>query len=366
MFFTIDTRDLQDGVTAVARALAPKPMTSSLEGIHAVSDGNTLTMTGSDGQLTIHWTGEASVAEQGDIILPGKILAELVRKLPSATVAIKTDSTSVSIVSGKSRSRMSTISGTYPDEHQPTDPAVTTTTASVLRDLITHCQSCISTLETRPILTGALLTASDETGLTMVALDGFRLALKTIHQQTGATPARAVIPRKALQELARILPSDDSIVTISIGGGIARFTCDNIQLSTTLLSGEYVDYQKLLPTSYATSIRTDRTQLQDAIDRAGLMAKAAGQNGLIRFDISGDILSISSQAEAGSVSEQVDILHQGNDIKIAFNVSYISDAIRSAPGDTVTLNFNTPSTPVTITPEEGHDWMYLVLPVRIF
>ena len=365
MFFTIDTRDLQDGVTAVTRALAPKPMTSALEGIHAVSDGNTITLTGSDGQLTIHWTGEASVAEQGDIILPGKILAELVRKLPGATVAIKTDSTSVSIVSGKSRSRMSTISGTYPDEHQPTDPAVITTTASVLRDLIAHCQSCISTLETRPILTGALLTASDDTGLTMVALDGFRLALKTIRQQTGATPARAVIPRKALQELARILPSDDSNVTISIGGGIARFTCDIIQLSTTLLSGEYVDYQKLLPTSYAASIRTDRAQLQDAIDRAGLMAKA-GQNGLIRFDISGDILSISSQAEAGSVSEQIDILHHGNDIKIAFNVAYISDAIRSAPGDAVTLNFNTPSTPVTITPEEGHDWMYLVLPVRTF
>lgn len=366
MNFTISTRDLQDGISTVTRALAAKPFKPAFEGIHAEASGNRITFTCSDGQMTARWTGQASIQEQGSAILPRKLLAELVRRLPDTDVSFRTDKTAVIITYGKARSRLSLIAGEFPDEPAPDSAVSMCMPAAKLKDLISRVQSCIAQDSTRLILTGALLEITPGT-VHMVALDGFRLAEASYAQDTSFEkyPVRAVIPGKALSEIARILPSSDSPVDITFSRGLIRIDCENVRFSSTLLSGEYIDYQKLVPTSFTTTVRVYRDQLQDAIARASLLAKD-GKNNTVRLVAQDSSLSVSAQSDTGSTDETLDCIHHGGPITIAFNASYISEAVRNAPDEFVTLNFNSPTSPVILTPDDGSDWMYLVLPVRVF
>ena len=130
-----------------------------------------------------------------------------------------------------------------------------------------------------------------------------------------------------------------------------------------LLEGDYIKYRQLLPPSYAISVRLDRDQLSDCIDRASLMARE-GKSNLLKFSIRQDKLAITSNSEMGDVYEEMDVQTTGKDIDIAFNVRYISEAVRSIDETQFLLNLNSNISPCVLVPTEGEDFLYLVLPVR--
>lgn len=363
MKFSGNTQEIMEGLSAVTHALSAKPAKPVFDGVHVQCDGTTLSLTCSDGTMSIRWTGSATVAEPGEAIIKGKLFADLMRKLSSTTAKITADERAATITYNKSRSQLAVIAGTYPEMREITNPAVFTIPAMVLKDMITHILPAIAVENPRIILTGGVLDVTPE-GITVVSLDGFRLALKRYSHNTGISGnVRAIIPRKTLLEMSRILPSSDDPVTIHLGQDAIRADIGSTTITSTLLSGEYVDYHKIIPTTFSTRIRADVRSLGDTLDRVSMFARE-GKTNLVQFGIHDNTLAVSSQSDTSNIAEELDCDQEGNNLAISFNSSYISDAIRTVPDDYISMNFNSSSAPVVISPVNNTDWLFLILPVR--
>ena len=163
----------------------------------------------------------------------------------------------------------------------------------------------------------------------------------------------------------KILPDDDAFCSLLIDKGRMQCTFGNIRLSSVLLAGEYIDYRRILPSDFKTEALASKTNVQDAIERASLMARE-GKNNLIKMSFRDDILKISSNAELGDVEEEMETSLNGDPIDIAFNARYITDVIRNVPDEDLCMKFNSNVSPCVVVPQRGDDYLYLILPVRVF
>ena len=344
MIFTMNSQDLLEGLNTVTRALSARSPKQILEGILISAEDNRVKMTCSDGSLVIECTNAASIQEEGQTVLPGKLFTELIRKMPVGNA----------------------------DEYPEIQGLETGSTVKIpqnrLRDMISRVVFAIATDESRQILTGSLLEVS-RSEARLVALDGFRLAMQKLFQPfelpEGVEVVRAIIPGKVLNELSRILPDDDAFCTMLFDRNRMQCTFGNIRLTSGLLAGEYIDYRRILPSDFKTEARANRISVQDAIDRASLMARE-GKNNLIKMSFHDDILKITSNAELGDVEEEMDASLNGDPIDIAFNARYITDVIRNVSDDNLCMKFNSNISPCVVVPESGDDFVYLILPVRVF
>lgn len=360
MKFSGNTQEIMDGISIVTRALTAKPPLAVYEGIHVSCDNDTLSLSCSDGQFSINWHGSANTSESGSAIIQGKLFAELLRRLSGTATTITADDKSASVTCGRSRSRLAVISGTFP-QHADTSGTAITVPASTLKDLVSHVLDCVATDSSRLILTGALLEIANGE-ISMVSLDGFRLARIRRQLPAASDPASAIIPRKTLSALANLLPASDDPTTITITDSAIAFAFGPTTVTSTILKGEFVDYSRIIPQHFTTSIRVSKSSLLDAISRATIVARN-GKNNLIRFDLRDNNLSVSSRSELGDTEDSIDCDQQGNNLSISFNSAYILDAIRNSPDDTLSISFNSPASPAVISPA-ANDWLFLVLPVR--
>lgn len=370
MLLTMNAQDLLDGLNTVTRALSARPAKQILEGVLVDANSDGITLTCSDGSLSIECLLTGDVKEPGRVVLPGKLFAELVRKLPGGTVTIKVnDNHSASIRCMNSKSN---LAGMNPIEYPEMAEVNAGTTVKIpqnkLREMISRVVFAIATDESRQILTGCLLEVTRDEAR-MVALDGFRLAMQKVFQPFDL-PAdqeclKAVIPGRVLNELSKILLEEEEFCSLLIDKTRMQATFGNTRLSTVLLAGEYIDYRKILPPSFKTQAKADRTQVQNAIDRASLMARE-GKNNLVRMSFNQGTLSITSNAELGDVLEEMDATLQGDPIDIAFNAKYITDVIRNITDDELCMKFNSNVSPCVVCPQQGEQFLYLILPVRVF
>ena len=370
MKFSMNTQDLLEGLNIVTRALAARPAKQILDGVLIVSEENRIHLTCSDGSLSIEYTNAADVSEEGQAVLPGKIFTELIRKMPGGMVEISVQNQrQAQIRCQKTKSNLSVMNADeYPEIASLRTGNMVKIPQNRLKDMISHVVYAIATDESRQILTGCLLEVSRNEAR-MVALDGFRLAMQKIFQPFDLPEnmefIKAIIPGKVLNEMSRILPDDDSFCSILLDHGRMQCNFANIQLSTVLLAGEFIDYRRILPTSFATKARANRAAVQDAIDRASLMARE-GKNNLIRMSFRPGTLTITSNAEMGDVEEVVEADLEGENIDIAFNAKYIIDVIRNDNEENLYMSFNSNVSPCVVTPESGDSFLYLILPVRVF
>ena len=370
MQFTMNAQDLLDGLNTVTRALAARPAKQILEGVLLEADEHGITLTCSDGTLTIETILNANVVEPGRTVLPGRLFTELVRKLPGGTVTIKVgDNHAASIQCMSSKSNLAGMNPVeYPEMAEVESGSVVKIPQNKLKEMISRVVFAIATDESRQILTGCLMEVSrDEARL--VALDGFRLAIQKVFQPfdipDGQDVIKAVIPGRVLSELSRILLDEDDFCTMTMDKTRMQATFGNTKLSAVLLAGEYIDYRKILPPSFKTQAKANREQVQDAIDRASLMARE-GKNNLVRLSFTDGSLSITSNAELGDVHEELEAILTGDPIDIAFNAKYITDVIRNITDEELCMKFNSNVSPCVVTPQEGDQYLYLILPVRVF
>ena len=370
MILSMNSQDLLEGLNIVTRALSPRPAKQILEGVLISAEDNRVLMTCSDGSLSIEYTNTASVQEEGQTVLPGRIFTEMIRKMPQGMVTItEQDHRSATIRCMKNRSSLAVMN---PAEYPEITPMKTGATVKIqqnkLKDMISHVAFAVATDESRQILTGSLLEVN-RSEARLVALDGFRLAMYKLFQPfelaDGLDVVKAVIPGKVLNELTKILPDDDAFCSLLIDKGRMQCVFGNIRLTTVLLAGEYIDYRRILPSDFKTEALTDKTSVQDAIDRASLMARE-GKNNLIKMSVREDTLKISSNAELGDVEEETEASLNGEPVDIAFNARYITDVIRNVPDEKLFMKFNSSVSPCVVIPQSGDDYLYLILPVRVF
>ena len=365
MRFTCDTNELNASLSIVSRALAirsPKPI---LEGILFESCDEGLRLTCTDLALGIETTIPASFAEEGRVVLPGKLLCEVVRKLPSGTAEFSiSDRLQTTIRCASSRTTITGMNPVeYPELPQVEGPSFTMS-QGVLRDMVGRTIFAIAVDESRPILTGCLMEIG-KSEMRVVALDGFRLALRSEPIDGPDKEVSAVVGGRVLGDIAKILSDTEEPVSLCFSRSHLQLNLGNTHIVARLLEGEFIRYRQILPEEWQSRVTVSRSELSSAIDRASLIARE-GKNNLVCFKIDGETLDVTSNSEMGDVEEKIGVTTEGKDITIAFNVRYITDVLKALSDEEVVMRFNSNVSPCVICPTQGERYLYLVLPVRVF
>lgn len=365
MRFSCDTSDLNSCLSVVSRALAvrsPKPI---LEGILFESCEQGLKLTCTDLALGIETIIPATFIEEGRAVLPGKLLCEIVRKLPGGLCDISISERMQATI--RCASIRTTITGFDPVEY-PELPQVSgssfTMPQNTLRDMIGRTLFAIAVDESRPILTGCLMEIG-KAEMRVVALDGFRLAMRKENIEGPDADVAAVVGGKVLGDIAKILSDTDEEVTLCFSRSHVQLNIGQTHIVARLLEGEFIRYRQILPQEWQTRVAVRRSDLGSAIDRASLIARE-GKSNLVCFKIDGDTLTVTSNSENGDMEEKMDVTTEGKDLTIAFNVRYITDVLKALSDDEVFMRFNSNVSPCVVCPTEGDSYLYLVLPVRVF
>lgn len=366
MRFTCASSDLMNGLSIATRALATRSTFPILEGVLMESCDEGLRLTCTDSVISIVTAIPATIEEEGRVVVPGRLFSEVVRKLPAGEVfGSVADNFSTTLKCMGSRT---TLAGQSADNF-PELPKVNAENSvelpqTLLRDMIRQTSFAISTDESRMILTGSLLEIGGGE-VRLVALDGFRLAIRLERISPDVPEINAVIPGKVLAEVAKIIgDEEEEMVRLVIGGNQLMVSVQSTRVYAQLIEGEYIKYRQIMPKEWKTRIKVERAEMEKCIDRASLMARE-GKNNLVKFRIEEQRLIITSNSELGDVYEELPIESEGDDLEIAFNVKYVSDVVRTVEDEFVYMRFITNVSPCVICPIEGDAFTYLVLPVRL-
>jgi DNA polymerase-3 subunit beta len=203
--------------------------------------------------------------------------------------------------------------------------------------------------------------------MSVVAVDGYRISLRNAVVEDISENIKVVVPANALTEVARLSPgSDDYMIPVCFSDRFIRFELETCIVVSNVLNGEYINYKKSLSaeSEATTKIVVDRNELLHSLDCACLVAVESGKRIPVKFVISSGALSITSNTEKGTVSDEIAITCEGKDLTIAFNPRYLIDALKAIEDSTVSFHFTSPTSPCVIRPVEDGNYKYLILPLR--
>ncbi len=358
--------DLISALNAAGRAAAPRSTKQILECVHVRAKTGILTLTCTDLQMGIEVAIPAQVKDEGQFLLPVRLLTEIVRKLPDEEMTIDVRENYSAVI--RSHGSRTTIQGLNADEFpklpEIEDSKTVLVGQKLLRDMIRQTVFAVAVEESRPILMGCLVQTEGDR-ISVVALDGFRLAVRKGALAAQAAAISAVVPGKYMSEIVRLLSDDEGEIAVGFGKTHMSIDLASVRVLVRLMDGEYVQYQKLIPQENKMTALVGVSEFTDCVDRASLMARE-GKSNLVRFHFEDGTMQITSNSEMGDVFEEMGIEWQGEDLDIAFNVRYTSDVLRNIDEEKMLMRFNTPVSPCVIVPEEGDSFLYLLLPVRIY
>lgn len=363
MRIVCEKNELQRSVNIVNKAVAVKSPVYLLEGILLKTENNKITLFGSDGTLSIKCCTDAKVQEQGEIVLPARLFSEVLAKFEDCEISMYTEGNNMVMECGHS---ITTLCYMEADQYPEFPVCNTKKGVSMLSgNLISMIDQTVfasSASEDKPILTGLLLELG-ESNINMVALDGYRLAITKENVQSGIEYTEVVVPSKSMREVARIIPDDETVVRLYAGERMLNISCDDIEIATRVLQGDYVKYKNILPTDYSTRFTINKKNLQNSLERASILARQSKTN-LVHLQIDGSVLTITSDSEVGKAREQVDISLVGKNLDISFNARYLLDVLKEVEDEEIVFDLNTSISPCVIHPLQGDRYLYLVLPVK--
>ena len=367
MKFSCEKALLQAAISVTSRAVSPKSSIPALEGI-LVEAGTQLRLTGYNLETGIRTVVPAEIREEGSLVLSARLFGEIIRKLPDDVVVFSSQNYTVNIKCGMSEFNiLATDAEEFPElptvEYQNT----LTLSQSALRSMISQTIFAVSDNESRPIHTGALFEADQEGVLTMVAVDGYRLALRRekAASKEGAPEFSFVVPGSALSEVEKICADVDEPATVVQGARHVMFKVGDTMLISRRLEGEFLAYRQAIPRNNPISILGDRRQLMASIDRVSLIITEK-QKSPLHCTFGKGVLDIRTTTAIGNAYDQCPIQGDGEGLEIGFNNKYLMDALKNAPADQVKLELNTAISPCVIVPADGEEnFVYMVLPVRL-
>lgn len=379
MKFTIQREQLIDSVQDVMKAVSSRTTIPILSGIKVEVNEEGIRLTGSDSDISIESFIPAEEngivyvenIEPGSIVLQAKYFPEIVRKLPEKTVEIETEGhLKVTIRSGGSEFH---LNGQDAEEY-PELPKLHTDESfempiDLLKNLIRQTVFAVSTVETRPVLTGVNMKLENGE-LSFIATDSHRLALRKIPLEgaSSLTLSNVVIPGKSLNELNKILEDNQESIEISVSGNQILFRTRHLYFLSRLLDGNYPETSRLIPEQSKTIVFSRAKELLQSIDRASLLAKES-RNNVVRLQTQQENhLEVSSNSpEVGQVMEGItaDSI-EGEELKISFSAKYMMDALKAIESEKVKIEFTGAMRPFIIRSVESDDILQLILPVRTY
>lgn len=367
MRFTCEKALLQNAITTTGRAVAVKTSIPALDGI-LIEALSFLRLTGYNLETGIQSMVDADIQEQGTLVLSARLLGEIVRKLPDEPVTVSSQGLTVKLDCGQSHYTLQAID---PDEF-PELPQVEGDNEIVmaqgdLKKMISQTIFAVSSQDIRPIHTGSLFEVEGDT-LTMVSLDGFRLALRREKYQKnlGEEHYSFVVPAFALNEVEKICGETDDPITVTQGPAHVLFTVGQTIVVCRRLEGEFLNYKQSIPRENKIKVVGATRDLLASIGRVSLILSDKLKNPL-RCTFRENQLFITTKSAIGDASDLCPLEGDGGGLEIGFDNRYLSDALRFAPADRVRMELNTPVSPCVILPTEDGDnsFLYLVLPVRL-
>lgn len=366
MKFSCEKALLQTAISTTSRAVSPKSSIPALEGI-LLEAGSDLRLTGYNLETGIRTIVPADIREEGTLVLGARLFGEIVRKLPDDIVTFQAENYMVNIKCGMSEFN---ILGTDPEEF-PELPTVEYQNSlilpqSKLKAMISQTLFAVSDNESRPIHTGSLFEVDSE-GLTIVSVDGYRLALRheSIDKKEGAETFSFVVPGAALSEVEKICSDVDEPASVTQGARHVMFKVGDTMLVSRRLEGEFLAYRQAIPRNNTIHVEGDTRALLSSIDRVSLIISDKLKSPL-RCVFDSNLLKISTKTAIGDAYDECPLSGDGGGLEIGFNNKYLMDALKAAPADKVRLELTTGVSPCVILPTEGEEnFLYMVLPVRL-
>jgi DNA polymerase-3 subunit beta len=316
--------------------------------------------------------GAAGIVErQGSVLLPGRLVVDILRALDGETVSIEyqADKGQAELVSGQARFAVKTLPvEDFPRLPDAPGPDAMKVPAQAFARAIERVARAASRDETRPVLTGILVSVAGEE-LRMVATDSYRLSVREAPLEASVTGEfEANVPARALQELSRLI-SDSSVDEISaaVQDNQIVFATEEATLSSRMIEGQFPNYQQLLPESYEHEVTLSRPELLGAVRRIGLMAQ---RNAPLRVKLEDGSMAISAQTpDVGEAAETLPVPYNADPLEIGFNPQFLQDGLEAAESEEFTLKLISPLRPGLIEAGDGDGdggrFLYLIMPVRL-
>ncbi len=366
MKFICDKANLLEAINTVQKAVSPKSTLPILEGILLECSGTSLVLTGNDLEIGIRYEVMASVSEPGSVVLNSRMFGDIVRKLPDAPVLVESDENNITTI--KCVNVDFSISGLMASEFPKITEVEKNDAVQIennkLKKMIKQTIFAVSIRENKPVLTGALFEI-ENSKFTMVASDGYRLAIRNETIKNESAAVNAIVPGKTLNELLKIIKDDDNLVNIYFTDKHVLFDFDMFTVTSRLRDGEYIKYKSAIPGEYNIEINADVSSFCDSIDRAALIINAESAKSPLKLDIRDDNITISCSSHMGKVSDIINVDSSGGELVIGFNHRYLWDALRNCESENVKMKFISERYPLVITPLEGEEFLYMILPIII-
>ena len=373
---------LGKALTTVGRAVSTKTTLPVLNNILIATDtseeGGRLKLAATNLEISITVWVAAQIIEEGEITVPARLLTDFVSNLGSENSVVLTldeQTLKLNVRSGRSEANISGIAAEdFPSLPSVTNPANSAViTSSVFKEAVGQVGFAASGDETRPVLTGIFANFSEDS-LTMAAADSFRLAVRTAPlAEPTDNNFSVILPSRAMIELARIVADDESRIELSITGNKSQalFKTDTVNFTSSLIEGNFPNYQQIIPKSYITRTVISTQELTRAVKVASYFAKDTGGN-IVKVSVTpgedltpGSLMLSANAAELGDNRSEIDATVDGTPAQIAFNAKYMSDVLSILGTSQVAIELQAPSNPGVIRPVGKDDYVHVIMPMHL-
>jgi len=360
----------------VTRGVSSRSTIQLLGGVLVEAGDGAIRLSGTDMELSVQTSTPAEVSEDGRVVIPARIFNDVVRSLPGGQLSLEHDSAggTVRLAAGENEYSIRAYAAEdYPQLPTFEDEGSFTMSGEILVDTVEKVSRSYSRDETRPVLTGILISFEDSK-VKMVTTDSYRLSIKETELATTFDGSReAIIPARAMQEVGRIFSgSDEERIEVSLSENQALFRIGDVLLGTRLIDGNFPEYKRLLPTTFEREISVPREELIGTLRRVNLFAQRQTPPVPVSLAFSeGAVEVIVRSPEIGEAHEKLTASSE-NDFSISFNPGYLLDGVSSVDTDNVMFKFNEALKPGLIVPgpkdgnggEADTDFLYLIMPMR--
>lgn len=351
----------------VTRVASTRSAIQALSGVQLAAAGAACELRATDTDVSLRVPLEAEVAREGTVVLPARLLLDVVRSLPAAQVSLELRSAhqDVELVSGGATFDIRTLHAEdFPPFPQPDPDSAVTLPAQAFVSTALKVAGSASRDETRPVLTGILVSVSGSE-VRMVATDSYRLSVKETNLEAPLSSGFEVnVPARALQELARIAAhAEDAELQVSVRQNQVVFVLGQVVLSSRLIDGQFPNYRQLIPESFEHELRLAGPELRDVVRRISLLAQ---KNAPLRLAFHPGELTVSAQTpDIGEAREALPVQFQGEPLEIGFNPEFLRDGLEAIEEGDVIMKLISPLRPGLLEAADESGFLYLIMPIRL-
>ncbi len=360
---TVAKDDLASRLALVARGVSTRTAVLVLGGIQLRAEAGRLHLAATDMELSLRTSVEASVEGEGTTVVPGRLLLDISRSLPDSEVTIehRPEEAAVIITSGTANYRLHTYSAEdFPRLPDVESAALHTVDRDVLVETVARVGRSASRDESRPVLTG-ILVRFEPGKVVMAATDSYRLAVKETPVTAALPDLEAIIPARALQELARIAGGADELQLGLLDNHVV-FGAEGTWLTTRRIDGQFPNYRQLLPEQFEHEVLLPREEALEVVRRVSLMAQ---RNSPLRLRFAEGELTVSAVTQdVGEARESLPAPYTGEPMEIGFNAEFLRDGLDSVDSDSIKFKLISPLRPAVLE-GESDDYVYLIMPIRL-